>query len=420
MALSDSISEQLPSLDHFDYELPEDRIARHPVGDRATARMLVYRQGAISHHRFQELPDWLPQRSVLVSNNTRVVRARLPFYRKSGGRIEVFCLDPVEPHAAVERAMQAQGQAVWRCLVRNLKKWQASETLRMPLPELKGSLDARLILRQEDKAQVEFTWTPAPTPFAEVLEAAGRIPLPPYLQREEEPSDQDDYQTVYASRSGAVAAPTAGLHFNQGLIQAVQQADHQWAELTLHVGAGTFQPVTSERIVDHAMHQEEMSITRSTLDQLLQRPQPWVAVGTTSLRTLESLYWLGHQLIIGGADRLSPEQPFYIPKLYPYHFENTALPSREEAFSAVRDFMSAHHLPVISGKTEIFIFPGYHFHALDALITNFHQPRSTLIMLIAAWLGPDWKKVYQAALEGSYRFLSFGDGSLLFPGRSSA
>ena len=418
MSSTDVPWKALPRLDEFDYNLPDASIAAHPLKDRSQARLLVYQDGAIQHRHFGQLEAFLPARSMLISNNTRVVRARLEFQRKTGGRIEVFCLDPVAPHTAVEAAMQATGTAIWRCMVRNLKKWKPQEPLVLNLPALGGALNASLMEREEDKALVRLSWSPAKKSFAEVLEAAGKIPLPPYLQREAMPDDDHDYQTVYASRFGAVAAPTAGLHFSQAQIEQLQTKGHAWNEVTLHVSAGTFQPVTTNKITDHPMHQEEVVVSRPALSAMLQHEGPWVSVGTTSLRTVESLYWYGHQLLHQD-DPPGATSRFFIPKRYPYHFHPQTLPTRKEAFGAVRHHMDRHGLDVVEGRTEIFIFPGYPFRATDALITNFHQPRSTLIMLIAAWVGQDWKRIYQEALHHKYRFLSYGDGCLLFPAGSA-
>ena len=392
------------NLEDFKYHLPEDQIAQHPLKDRSDSKLLAYRKGKISHHRFKNIINLLPKNSRLVFNNTRVIPARLFFIKSTGALIEVFLLEPVKPFHQREKAMEAKGPVQWKCMIRNLKKWKA-EDLVLELQE--GiSIYAKLIDRENQI--VELKWAPGDLSFAEVVEKAGSIPLPPYMKREATDEDSVSYQTVYASRKGAVAAPTAGLHFTPELLSTLDSKGIQHDYLTLHVSAGTFQPIKDEDIFKHKMHEEEIVIKKENLDYLLKDESPIIPIGTTSMRTLESLYWFGVKLME------DPEADFFIPQMYPYKDFNQ-LPTRQEAINKVQQYLNAHELNQLIGSTEIFIYPGYKFRICDGLVTNFHLPGSTLILLIAALVGDDWKKIYEEALEKDYRFLSYGDSSLLMP-----
>lgn len=388
----------------FQYELPESRIARYPLEDRAASKLLVYQKGKISHHSFRDLPSLSGSDIQLIFNNTRVVPARLHFQRNSGARIEIFPLEPIEPFPLIQFAMQAKGKAVWKTMVGNLKKWKEGEMLELNFPA-GGSLKASLVNR--DDKLVSFSWTPETHTWEQVLEQVGKIPIPPYLNREAELEDIESYQTVYAKEAGAVAAPTAGLHFTPEILAQYQKAGAGIAYLTLHVSAGTFQPLQAKDIREHAMHSEQIFILKETLEQLIQDTRHRVAIGTTALRTLESLYWYGLRL------QENPEARFFIPKLYPYEHPDKTLPSRQEALQEILDYMNRENLSSLSGETEIYILPGYVVRNADSLLTNFHQPGSTLLVLVEALIGSEWRRVYQEAMENDYRFLSYGDSSWL-------
>jgi S-adenosylmethionine:tRNA ribosyltransferase-isomerase len=395
----------------FTYHLPAERIASHPLQDRDQSRLLQFNAGAITDHRYQELPGLLPDNCLLVLNDTRVVNARLQFRRDTGALVEVFCLEP-DGSMPLEEAFQQQGEVLWRCVLGNAKRWKQDilgQLYRAPKGEVQ--LFAQRLDRTEGAERVRLSWLPADLTFAEVLQRAGSVPLPPYLQREPVPADEERYQTVYAQHAGSVAAPTAGLHFTPAMLAALKERGVEEHRLTLHVGAGTFMPVKSGTMQDHAMHQERLLVDRATVRALCRAggQRPLVAVGTTTLRTLESLYWHGVAVLEGrGGDGLAVEQ------WEPYGHDADALPSTREALEAVLHWMDERGLEELSGTTRLLIAPGYRIRTADGLITNFHQPQSTLLLLVAAFIGPDWRRVYEHALDHGYRFLSFGDGSLLW------
>jgi S-adenosylmethionine:tRNA ribosyltransferase-isomerase len=414
---------QLP-LSDFTYDLPQDRIALYPLPERDQSKLLVYQQGHIEHRIFSDITGYIPENALLVFNNTRVIPARLHFHKDTGATIEIFLLSPIAPSTLVAQAMLATGAATWHCTIGNLKKWTDGTTLKKDLDGI--TLEARL----QDRAQglVIFTWSvlnhqpmesglavdrgpwtvDSPPTFAEVISRSGETPLPPYLKRKAEATDRERYQTVYARNEGAVAAPTAGLHFTPRVLEALSAKGIRTDFLTLHVSAGTFQPVKTENAADHTMHQEQVIITRDNLQNLLDPTRRIIPVGTTSMRTLESLYWFGVKL------HTNPDATFSIRQTDPY--ETTGhLPTRQEALQRVLSYMGSRDLETLTGETAIYIMPGYTFHVCDALVTNFHQPVSTLILLVAAFIGKDWRKVYGEAMEKNYRFLSYGDSSLLMP-----
>ena len=397
----------------FTYDLPAGRIAPAPLPDRAASRLLVSRAGTITDRTFRDLPAELPAGSLLIFNDTRVVRARLLARRPSGGQVELFCLEPVAPHRALELALQQTGAATWRCLVGNGRRWKDGPVT-VDFTTADGqpaTLRAERRAREGGESVLDFEWTPAALPFAEVLRAAGHLPLPPYLNRAPTPTDARRYQTVYAAHEGAVAAPTAGLHFTPAVLEALTDSGIATGYVTLHVGAGTFQPVKAGRMAEHPMHAEPIIVRAGLLRQLLaQRPRPVIAVGTTSLRTLESLYWLGAALAQnpGAAPaelRVSQWQP-YAPG---------PATSPEAALTALLAHLERRGTDTVEAHTRLLIAPGYRFRLIDGLITNFHQPESTLLLLVAALLGPGWRTVYDHALAHGYRFLSYGDSSLLLP-----
>lgn len=399
------------SIQDFTYHLPVERIAAHPLADRDSSRLLHYRDGRISDHHFRDLPGLLPEDSLLVMNDTRVVNARLLFRRDTGAVIEVFCLEP-DGDGSVEQAFQQRGEVVWRCALGNAKRWKQDalgQLYRAPRGEVQ--LFAQRLGRVEGSERVRLSWLPADLTFAEVLERAGDIPLPPYLQREAEAEDSERYQTVYAQHAGSVAAPTAGLHFTPAVLEALRARGVEQHRLTLHVGAGTFLPVKSDTMAGHAMHQERVQVQRSTVQALAGalEVRPVVAVGTTTLRTLESLYWHG-VAILRGAD----PGGLLVGQWEPYDHQPASLPAAKDALAAVLAWMDKRDLDEVAGITRLLIAPGYKVRMADALVTNFHQPQSTLLLLVAAFIGPDWERVYRHALEQDYRFLSYGDGSLLW------
>lgn len=399
------------SIHDFTYQLPPGRIAPEPLPHRDQSKLLLYRQGSISDRQFQELPELLPAGSLLVFNDTKVVRARLFARRPTGGVVELFCLEPVAPHRAIEPAMQQTGSCVWKCLVGNGKRWKEGPvTLEFEAQGHPATLAAERVEQHDGYALICFSWEPAQLPFAEVLRGAGHLPLPPYLNRTDTEVDAVRYQTVYAAHEGAVAAPTAGLHFSDAVLADLAQRQISSARVTLHVGAGTFQPVKAEQMDGHAMHGEPISVTAATLRQLLaQVPQPIIPVGTTSLRTLESLYWLGARLVKHPEEELN----WHVQQWQPYE-EQTSI-SLEEALQALLHHLEQTGSELLHATTQLLIAPGYQFRVASGLITNFHQPESTLLLLVAALIGPQWRTVYEHALSHSYRFLSYGDSSLLLP-----
>ena len=400
------------SIQDFTYQLPPERIAPEPLPDRDQSRLLIYRAGELKDHRFADLPAELPTDALLVFNDTKVVRARLLVHKPTGGVVELFCLEPVAPHRAVEPAMQQTGACVWKCLVGNGKRWKNGPVqLEFTAHGQPALLTAERQQAAEGYSLVAFSWAPAALSFAEVLRTAGHLPLPPYLNRPDTAVDAVRYQTVYAAHEGAVAAPTAGLHFSEAVLAELRRRDVATAHVTLHVGAGTFQPVKAARMADHPMHGEAISVTRRALEQLLaHRPRPVVAVGTTSLRTLESLYWLGAQLIREPA--ASPEA-LHLTQWAPY--QPGAAVAVEDALRALLTYLDAQAADTLHATTQLLIAPGYEFNVINGLITNFHQPESTLLLLVAALVGPDWRRLYDHALAHDYRFLSYGDSSLLLP-----
>jgi S-adenosylmethionine:tRNA ribosyltransferase-isomerase len=397
----------MDDLKDFEYTLPEERIAKFPLEKRDSSKMLHYKKGQINHFHFYDLPELLESDTLLVYNNTKVIPARLIFQRETGARIEVFLLQPIAPTTVISEIMLSKNPVVWETMIGNAKKWKEGEILRgrITIDDREVILSAKITDRE--KKQVEFSWNDALVAFVDLVEASGEVPLPPYLNRKPVADDKSRYQTVYSKKEGAVAAPTAGLHFTEEVFAKLRKKGIKESEVTLHVSAGTFQPIKVKNILEHPMHSEQMEIRRETIEKLLSEKGQIVAVGTTSVRTLESLFWYGVKL------RQGKGSEFQMEKLFPYQ-TRTYLPSRKEALSAILEEMDKKSTDTILGTTEIFLFPGYKFHLLDGLITNFHQPGSTLILLISSILGGDWKHVYQEALENEYRFLSYGDSSLLW------
>jgi S-adenosylmethionine:tRNA ribosyltransferase-isomerase len=389
----------------YDYGLPNDRIAAFPLAERDASRLLVYQDGTIADHHFRELSHFLPPCAVLVANNTRVIEARIFFQKQTGGFIELFCLEPHEP-AEMVHALQATQSVQWRCLVGGASKWKPGQVLikEVQVDGAQVTLEARYVERRPDDFVIAFTWAGG-AHFADILHAAGNIPLPPYIKREVQGSDAERYQTIFAKNEGSVAAPTAALHFTNRVFADLDAKNISRHFITLNVGAGTFKPVKTETLSAHAMHPENFSVTASTLQALINAPQV-IATGTTTLRTLESLYWLGVKTRAAGS--LQTE----LGQWEAYEFEGKT--SYRNSLELLVDELSKSNSESLNCRTSLLIRPGYSFRSADALITNFHQPRSTLILLVAAFIGEDWRRVYEHAMNGDYRFLSYGDSSLLW------
>ncbi len=396
------------NIEDYDYVLPGDRIARYPAAVRDASKLLVYSNGTIQNDVFSNITDHIPSDSLLVFNNTRVIRARLLFTKNSGSTIEIFLIEPSYP-ASYEETFASGRDVVWKCIIGNLKKWKKGPlTLSFKSNEKQYKLAALRGDQAGESWLVRFSWEPSDISFGEVIGCAGHIPLPPYLNRKDEETDYIRYQTVFGKFNGSVAAPTAGLHFTEKVFADILNKGIRSAEITLHVGAGTFKPVRSNDIRDHVMHCEHFSVSRETIKSLLSYRGRITAVGTTSVRTLESIYWLGIKSL---RSSLSGNLDFITGQWDPYHTVTDC--SVEEALGSLLKTMEKNGTDVLNASTEIIIIPGYKFRMIRGMVTNFHQPGSTLLLLVSAWIGDDWKKIYDFALANDYRFLSYGDSSLL-------
>jgi S-adenosylmethionine:tRNA ribosyltransferase-isomerase len=396
------------NLEDYDYILPEDKIAQYPVDVRDMSRLLIHRNGANSMDHFKNISEYLHPDSILIFNNTRVIKARILFPKISGGVIEILCLDPLTPFE-YELSLKSKYAVEWKCMVGNLKKWK-SDIISTSF-QWKGKdylFTARKIRSEGDAWRILFDWNCPELNFGEVIEIAGHIPLPPYIKREDKPADIQTYQTIYSLVEGSVAAPTAGLHFTHNVLEKLTAKKIKSVNITLHIGAGTFKPVRSDNISEHEMHCEHFSVNDNTIEHLIQNTGNIVAVGTTSVRTLESLYWMGVKLIKGIA--VSPAD-FHLGQWEAYSTGQTV--SAKESMEAILNFLRKRNLPALQASTKMMIVPGYNFKMTNGIITNFHQPRSTLLLLISAWTGSEWKKIYNYAIENNFRFLSYGDCSLL-------
>ena len=399
----------------YQYPLPDERIAKFPIAQRDHSKLLVYRHGEVGEDVFYHLPDYLPKDSLMVFNNTKVIQARMHFRKSTGALIEVFLLEPAEP-SDYELMFQTSGHCAWYCLVGNLKKWKEGtlecECMINHVPCIVKAMRGPI---HGTSHRIDFEWTGGAS-FAEVIDAMGELPIPPYLNRETQESDKTTYQTVYSKIKGSVAAPTAGLHFTQQVLEAIDAAGIDREELTLHVGAGTFKPVKSEEIEGHEMHTEFISVRRSTIQKLIDHNASAIAVGTTSVRTLESLYYMGLK-VMQNPD-LSEDQ-LHVAQWEPYEgrskMEEGRSVSSLEAIMALAEWMDAKEIEVLHSSTQIIIAPGYDYHIVKMLVTNFHQPQSTLLLLVSAFVKGDWRKIYDYALAHDFRFLSYGDSSLLIP-----
>ena len=393
----------------YNYPLPDARIAKFPMAQRDHSKLLVYRQGEVGEDVFYNLPNYLPKGALMVFNNTKVIQARMHFRKETGALIEVFLLEPAEP-TDYELMFQTTHSCSWYCLVGNLKKWKEG-TLRREI-EIKRQPVVVTATRgpvHGTSHRIDFEWTGGFS-FAEVIDAMGELPIPPYLNRETQESDKTTYQTVYSKIKGSVAAPTAGLHFTPEVLAALDAHGIEREELTLHVGAGTFKPVKSEEIEGHEMHTEYISVRRDTIRKLLAHDGCAIAVGTTSVRTLESLYYMGLKVM---CDPSLNEDQLHVSQWEPYDTDTTV--STVESLTALASWMDSHSLEVLHSSTQIIIAPGYNYHIVKMLVTNFHQPQSTLLLLVSAFVRGDWHTIYDYALSHDFRFLSYGDSSLLIP-----
>ena len=394
----------------YNYPLPDERIAKFPLPGRDTSKLLLYRHGEVGEDVFYALPDYIPAGSVMVFNNTKVIMARLHFRKSTGALIEVFLLEPVAP-SDYQVMFLSNRRCEWCCLVGNLKKWKEEPLSRTFDVDGKTiTLRATRVGEMSTGQRVVLEWDNPEVTFAEILDVAGELPIPPYLNRESQESDKTTYQTVYSKVKGSVAAPTAGLHFTERVLRSLDEKGIHREELTLHVGAGTFRPVKSEQIEGHEMHSEHFCVQRSTIERLLDGLGHIVAVGTTSVRTLESLYYIGLRMASG---ELTDEQPVHVTQWEPY--DNDASLPVAEVLEAILRYLDRHHLTALHASTQIIIAPGYDYKLVNMLVTNFHQPQSTLLLLVSAFLHGDWRRVYDYALAHDFRFLSYGDSSLLIP-----
>lgn len=392
-------------IDDFNYPLPDERIAKYPLAERDSSKLLVYRDGAIEESHFREIGNSLPKDSLLIYNNTRVIQARLIFHKESGARIEIFCLEPIEPHD-YQLSLSSQRGCVWKCMVGNLKKWK-SGALQLAVAMADGheaTLSAERLSTTGNTHEIRFSWDDTTLAFAEILDAMGELPIPPYLNRATEESDKKTYQTVYSRIKGSVAAPTAGLHFTDRVLADLKSRGIKTSELTLHVGAGTFQPVKTADANEHTMHTEIIAVPRKAIQDVRDNLGHIVAVGTTSVRTLESLYYLG--------ERIAQKEELHVGQFDPYEKNHTL--TTEEALDIILNYLDETHQETLHAETQIMIEPGFRFRVVCQMITNFHQPKSTLLLLVSAFVAGDWHTIYDYALSHDFRFLSYGDSSLLF------
>ena len=394
---------------NYTYDLPNERIAKYPMARRDESKLLVYKNGRISDSSFKRIQEFIPENSIIVSNNSRVIPARLFFKKETGAVIEIFCLEPIEP-ADYQTNFAQTRSCVWKCIVGNRKKWKEGFLVRtLEYENNSFELKAHIIKDTREDIWISFEWNSPDLCFSQVIESVGALPIPPYLERDTETSDYTQYQTIYSKIKGSVAAPTAGLHFTETVIADLQKHGSQFLEVTLHVGAGTFKPVKAETIGNHEMHGEHFSIAKATIEKLCTN-HSIIAVGTTTARTLESLYWIGVSMLENTEKCI--DDVFYVEQWQPYQKETTI--SKDESYGAILQYLNKTNKTIIHCKTSIIIVPGYRFNIIDQLITNFHQPHSTLILLVAAFVGEQWKTIYNHALENEYRFLSYGDSSLLY------
>jgi len=405
----------------FTYNLPDDRIAHYPLPQRDQSKLLIYKQGTITEDIYKNISDHLPKNSLLIFNNTKVIEARLLFEKLTGGVIEIFCLEPHQQYPDITTAMSQKEKVLWKCLIGGASKWKHGQVLEKKIryDEKELKLSASYKEKGIGDFVIEFSWSPEEMSFAEVLHKTGAIPLPPYIKRKAEESDAIRYQTIYAFHDGSVAAPTAGLHFTDAIFKKLDAKNIRRDFVTLHVGAGTFKPVKSETIDQHEMHAEHIDVSSATIQHIIQHIDNIIAVGTTSLRTLESLYWLGVKVAMNKEQRTKntsqdvKENLFELSQWEIYNINEDL--SSIDALQTLLNWIQENKMERIITKTSIIIVPGYKFRIVKGLVTNFHQPQSTLLLLVAALIGDNWKKIYEYALQNDFRFLSYGDGCLLWP-----
>jgi S-adenosylmethionine:tRNA ribosyltransferase-isomerase len=402
------------SIADYSYALPPSSIAYYPLAERDASKLLIYRGGSITEDIYRNIADHLPPGALLVFNNTKVVEARIVFQKPTGGQIEIFCLEPAADYGGMAAALSQTGRVRWKCLIGGASKWKRGQVLVKTMNDI--SLEARWIERAADAFIIELSWTPAELPFAALLHGAGLIPLPPYIHRTVEPADSERYQTVYARHEGSVAAPTAGLHFTKAIFSSLAGRDIRHSYVTLHVGAGTFLPVKTATMGEHHMHIEFLEVDENTITGVLETirsGKPVIAVGTTSARTLESLYWLGRKVLV--SPELSPGE-LVVQQWEAYADAAGDGPETVAALAALLAWMERRGVDQLVTTTQLLIAPGYGWRVVSGLVTNFHQPESTLLLLVASLIGKDWRALYGYALEHGFRFLSYGDGCLLLPG----
>lgn len=399
-------------ISEYSYELADERIAKFPIGERDHSRLLIYNKGVVNDDLFYRLPEYLPKGALMVFNNTKVIQARLHFRKSTGALIEVFLLEPHQP-VDYEQMFQQRSSCSWLCLIGNQKKWKEGTLSRVfrTADGNEGELRATQKGEQGTSRIVRLEWTGEAT-FADVIDALGELPIPPYLNRETQESDKTNYQTVYSKIKGSVAAPTAGLHFTERVLTDIDAHGIEREEVTLHVGAGTFRPVKTETIGDHPMHTEYIAVKRQTIERLIAHDGQAIAVGTTSVRTLESLYYLGLKVM---ANNGIGEDELHVNQWEPYSCDYTCDVTTKDALQALVNWMDSRSLAVLHSSTQIIIAPGYRYKVVKMLVTNFHQPQSTLLLLVSAFVGGNWRIIYDYALAHDFRFLSYGDSSLLIP-----
>lgn len=395
----------------YTYQLPEERIAKYPLEKRDESKLLVYRNGEVSEKQFNQLPDLLNPNDCLVFNDTRVIHARIQFHRKTGAQIEILCLEPIDPFEVTEAFLTTQ-TVTWKAMVGNGKRWKQGEMLTrtIVIDDDSYELNVEIAGKESDSFQVKFSWSGGKA-FSQVLDEVGTLPLPPYLNRDTEQEDEERYQTVYAQADGSVAAPTAGLHFTQSVFDSLEVKAIKSLFVTLHVGAGTFKPVKAETMEGHEMHQERIEVSKNTIERMLDALNDnnrIIPVGTTSLRTIESLYWFGAKLKLG-----AKMTELFVGQWEPYELDVSMIDAKA-SLGAILNWMNSENKSYVSGATQLLIAPGYEIKLADVLITNFHQPASTLLLLVSSFMGENWRTVYDYALENNFRFLSFGDSSILF------
>lgn len=408
--LKENLSDEL-LISQFDYNLPAEKIAAFPLKERDQSKLLVYKEGKIEDSNFFDYSQYLPSGAFIVFNNTRVVNARLHFFTNKGDLIEIFCLEPADSQLDVQLALQQKSAIVWKCLIGDLKKWKEEELIqKISNGNSDIQFSAKIIEKKADAFLIHFNWNDYQISFAEVLELSGKTPLPPYIKRTATEEDKKRYQNIFAKNDGSVAAPTAGLHFTERVFEGLKKKNISYDYLTLHIGAGTFKPVKTKSVKDHEMHSEQIIVEKTFLERLLNTSGGnIVAVGTTSLRTLESLYWLGLKI---SENKFHPQNEVAVDQWDPYTSDDRL--SLQESIVAIINYLNKNNSDHIITRTRLMIVPGYKWKVVKILTTNFHQPKSTLIMLVAAFVGGEWRKIYDHALSNEYRFLSYGDGSLLF------